>query len=152
MALKIQRTSPLKARILSTIAMVFALVLQPLVALNVPAVFAATSAINQIGFTTSAQTIVAGDNSGVITIQAQNNGGNPASLDTPNNTLTVQSTSATGQFAGSVGGSWSAPGSFTMANGTANRSFYYKDSTPGTHTLTATLSADSGANSWSTVQ
>ena len=40
MALKIQRTSPLKARILSTIVMVFALVLQPLVALNVPAAFA----------------------------------------------------------------------------------------------------------------
>jgi hypothetical protein len=90
--------------------------------------------ISKIVFITDAQSINPSVLSGPITIQAQDSSGNV--YQTPE-TLDIQfiSTSATGKFLGSTGN----PVTTYMSKNTANKTFYYKDSTEGTFTITINI-------------
>lgn len=96
--------------------------------------------VSKVVFTTDPQSIKPDTLSGPITIQTQDFGGNI--YQTPE-TIDIQfiSTSATGQFLGSTGNSATA----YMSKNTANKTFYYKDSTEGTFTITINIRGrDSG--------
>lgn len=110
-------------------------------------VFAATSAITHISFTTQPQTVAPHGVSDVISIQLQNAAGEEEKLDETGH-LTFISSSATGEFLGSTG----KPVTTTMSKGTANRSFYYRDTTEGTHTIRVTVSTGSPEKSWEATQ
>jgi hypothetical protein len=96
--------------------------------------------ISQIVFTTDSQNIQPNILSLPITIQVQDSKG--VSSPTPE-TMDVQfvSTSATGKFLNSSGN----PATTYISKNTANKSFYYKDSTEGTFTITINIRGrDSG--------
>lgn len=82
-------------------------------------------------FTTEPQTIASNELSVALTIQSQD-----ASGEKTNTTETIDlefsSTSQTGEFLNSSGN----PVGTVMNKNTANRTFYYRDSAPGTFTLT----------------
>jgi hypothetical protein len=90
--------------------------------------------VSKVVFVTDPQTIKPDILSGPITIQTQDSGGNE--YKTPE-TIDIQfiSTSATGQFLGSTG----KPATTYMSSGTANKTFYYKDSSEGTFTITINI-------------
>jgi hypothetical protein len=95
--------------------------------------------ITQIKFTTTPQTINMNTVSAVLTTQTQKV---VETIDTSEQvsettTLNLNSTSGTGQFSSNAE-TWIPVTTLTMNTGSANRSFYYRDSTPGTHTLTVT--------------
>ena len=98
---------------------------------------AATANITKLAVTTSQQSIFAGDVSAAITVQTQNSGSTAEQLDTSGTALDLSSTSTTGEFSSSAT-TWTPVTSITMNSGTANRTFYYKDTTPGTYTITVT--------------
>ena len=102
----------------------------------IPIAKADSSLITQIVFTTSEQTINAGAISGVLTVQTQN-ASDAEEQVTETTTLNLSSSSGTGEFSSSDT-SWVPVTELTMNSGTANRSFYYRDATAGTHTLTIT--------------
>jgi hypothetical protein len=87
--------------------------------------------VSQIVFITNPQSVAPNVLSGPITIQTQDSNGNafqtPEKID-----LQFISTSPTGQFLNSAGN----PVSTYMSTNTANRTFYYKDSTEGAFTIT----------------
>lgn len=93
------------------------------------------SSISKIVFTTPAQTIAAGAVSGVMTIQTQDRYGNPASVSR-NTSINLSSNSAKGTFYSDTGGTRRIT-SVTVPAGTSTASFYYKDTAPGTPTITA---------------
>lgn len=109
-------------------------------------VFAVSENITQLNFTTAPQTIDANATSTVITIQTQNA---TSSLEKVSGTTTLNltSTSATGEFS-SNSTNWIAVATLTMSTNSANRSFYYRDTTAGTHTLTVTASVGGVAREW----
>lgn len=99
-----------------------------------------SATVSKINFTTESQNIGIGAISEVLTIQVQDSSG---SLSETAETLdlTFTSTSGSGEFLGSTGNAVSK----TMNKNTANRSFYYRDSKEGTHTITvAATGRDSG--------
>lgn len=101
---------------------------------------ASLAQVSQIVFTTDPQSIRPNALSGPITIQTQDTGGN--SFQTPE-TLDLQfiSSSGTGEFLNSAG----APTTAYMSRNTANRTFYYRDATEGTFTITVNVRGrDSG--------
>ena len=103
--------------------------------LNIDHVKAASENITQINFTTEVQTVETNTSSARITTQTQNAEGTSETVS-ETTTLNLSSNSPTGEFS-SNGTDWfSTPTTLTMNTGTANRNFYYKDSTVGTHTLT----------------
>ncbi len=116
--------------------------------------YAATENITHIAFTTSEQTIGVNEVSDTITIQAQNAGGTEESLDTKSNFITITSSSTTGEFAGNADSvTWDTTGVFTVDKNWANKSFYYRDSTAGTHLLTVTLTnGEDNTQSWTETQ
>lgn len=96
--------------------------------------------VEKIVFTTDPQTIKPNTLSDPITIQTQDLGSN--SFQT-SETLDIQfvSSSASGQFLNSSGNSVTT----YMSKNTANKTFYYKDSTEGTFTITVNIRGrDSG--------
>lgn len=98
-------------------------------------------------FSTDPQTIIPNVLSGPITIQAQNNlAAEEAVTETIG--LTFKSTSLTGEFLGSTGKAVSK----TMAKGTANRTFYYRDTNAGTYTLTVTAIGRTSRKNFSVTQ
>ena len=105
--------------------------------------------ITQLKITSSSQIIAVNNPSGVFTVESQDSGGNSAKVLSATH-VSLSSSSSTGTFSwASAGGScdsdWTKT-SVTIATGTANRSFCYQDSTPGTYTITvssAGLSSDS---------
>ncbi len=109
--------------------------------------FAATSAITHVSFTTLPQTIAPNEVSEVISIQVQNTASEEEKLDETGH-LTFISSSATGEFLGGTG----KPVTTTMNKGWANRSFYYRDTTQGTHTLTVTVTTGTPEQSWTIMQ
>ena len=98
-------------------------------------------------FITPSQTILPNTLSGPITIQAQNVSG-VRELTAETTDLTFTSTSATGQFLSSTGKVVSK----TMAKGSANRTFYYSDTTLGPYTLTLTATGRTSKQSFSASQ
>ena len=102
------------------------------------------SVISKIVFTTSSQTLSAGSPSAIMTIQTQNSSSIAVNVQS-DTTVGLTSTSGTGQFSESSGGPWSSTLSLTITAGTNSKSFYYKDTTVGTPTITA---AESPSKAW----
>lgn len=108
---------------------------------------AATSAIVRLQVITNPQSIAPGQTSEVITVQTQNAAGEAEKLDDTAD-LTFTSSSPTGEFLGSTGSEVTT----TMSKGSANRNFFYRDQTAGTHTLTVTVRPRDGGGEWTTAQ
>ncbi len=97
-------------------------------------VFALSENITQINFTSSVQTIDANTISATLSIQTQN-AEEILEQTSETNHINLSTTSATGEFSSSST-NWNPVNTLTMSTGSANRNFYYRDSTPGTYTLT----------------
>jgi len=100
------------------------------------------SPTNKIVFATAAQMITAGEASAVMTIQTQDASSNPVNVPS-DMTITLSSTSGTGKFSLSAS-PWSDITSVTITAGSSIASFYYKDTTAGTPTITASESPSQG--------
>jgi hypothetical protein len=107
-----------------------------------------SAAVSQIVFTTDSQTVAPGNTSEAITIQTQDESGTkfstPETID-----LTFQSSSDTGEFLSSSGKVMSKA---TMNKNTANRTFYYRDSTDGSYEITVNATQRESGGSWSASQ
>jgi hypothetical protein len=98
-------------------------------------------AIVKIVFTTPPQTITAGAASAVMTIQTQDNYGNPSNVVIA--TIALSSSSAAGRFSlDNV--TWADVTSVAIPAGENSVSFYYKDTAAGTPTITAAESPSQG--------
>jgi hypothetical protein len=107
----------------------------------------AMAEVSKISFTTEEQTIKPGAISEPITIQTQDSSGNP--FQTPETIdLEFVSSSATGEFLNSSGN----PATKTMSVNTANRTFYYRDSSEGAHTITVNATGRTSLTEWSASQ
>ena len=109
--------------------------------------FASTSNISGLVFLTNPQTIKSNEVSKSLTVQAQNSSGTVEQVDETNDT-TFTSSSATGQFLNSSGN----PVTTTMSKNTSSRTFYYKDSTEGTYTLTISIKGRDTGKTFSATQ
>ncbi len=103
--------------------------------------------VSKISFTTVEQNIKPNTLSEAITIQTQDSNGD--SLQTTE-TLDLEflSTSATGEFLNSSGNAATK----TMNTNTANRTFYYRDSSQGTFTLTVNATGRVSGEQWTVSQ
>ena len=101
--------------------------------------FALSENITQINFTSSPQTIDVGTLSSVLSIQTQNISGGLEKISETNH-LILSSSSPTGQFYNANASACTteilSPFILTMSSNTANKNFCYKDTIPGTYTLT----------------
>ncbi len=111
---------------------------------------AAVANITQAVFTTDIQSVDPAALSKTITVQLQNASGASESLDETAD-LSFVSSSATGEFSSSAT-SWKAVSTLTMSKGSANRSFYYKDSSAGTDTLAITVRSRDTGKVWTASQ
>ncbi len=84
-------------------------------------------------FVSLPQTIAVGAVSETITLQTQNATGNSVVLP-QTGCLSLKSTSSSGQFSSSAS-NWNPVSVLTMNKGTANRNFYYKNTSTGTQTI-----------------
>lgn len=109
-------------------------------------VFAA-SGIARFVFTTDPQTIGPGELSGALKIQAQDASGKEIKTEETVD-LEFSSTSVTGEFLNAS----SSPVSKVMNKGTANRTFYYRDSVPGFATLNIKAQGRDSGTSWTASQ
>jgi hypothetical protein len=91
--------------------------------------------VSQVAFLSAPQTLTAGDQSALITIQLEDAGGNPATSGS-NITFALITTSTAGSFLDS-GGNALAGNSLTIPAGSSNVGFEYLDSNGGDPTLTA---------------
>jgi hypothetical protein len=112
--------------------------------------FSAVANITQINFVTEEQTVAPGIISKVFTIQTQNDGGEAEAIDETSD-LEVSVTSPTGQF-NSNATNWNPNTIFTMSKNTANKNFYFKDSSEGEYVITAKLVARTTGQTWTTTQ
>lgn len=121
--------------------MVFALVAQPLYgALSAKLASAASAAVSQVVFTNPLQS-VAPSAEASMGVQLRNVANGSESLDQPHTRLVLTSDSPTGLFAdGESSNAWTSTTNYNYNNGWTNKSFRYKDPTPGTHTITAKVS------------
>lgn len=94
--------------------------------------------VANFAFTTDSQTIEAGAVSGQLTVQAQGSGGTSANIP-QTACLSFDAVSSQGQFSSSAT-AWNPITILTMSKNTANKSFYYKNTQEGTHTLTVKVS------------
>ncbi len=92
---------------------------------------------NKLVFISSEQVIPIETASGDIKVQIQDQDGNPVNASA-NTTVNLSSSSTTGRFS-SDKNTWSTSNTFTVTiqSGQNQVTFYYKDTTPGLHTLTA---------------
>ena len=103
--------------------------------------------VSKIEFVTDPQSIKPNTLSSAITIQTQDSGGN--SFQTPETIdLEFLSSSPTGNFLGSTGNSVTT----YMSKNTANKTFYYKDSTEGTYTITINAKGRDTGEEWVATQ
>lgn len=107
----------------------------------------ADAEIARFSFITEPQIVPAAEMSGVCTIQAQNVAGEGQQSEETID-LSFSSTSATGEFLGATG----EPVRTVMNKGTANRTFYYRDVSIGTHALTVTAIGRVSRQSWTARQ
>jgi len=98
--------------------------------------------IAKIVFTTPPRSTPVNSASEVMTIQTQDSTGSPIAV-TSGTTINLVSTSGTGRFSLSAS-PWSDISSLIMNKGKKTASFYYKDSTVGTPTITVSESPDAG--------
>ncbi len=111
----------------------FCLVLSSLLCLPLSS-FGETSLISNVSFVTEEQSVRPNQLSGPLTIQTQNSSGTAEKI-TETNDVEFSSSSNTGEFLGSTGNVVTT----TMSKNTSSRTFYYRDTTAGTHTLTVTI-------------
>ncbi|MDI6860655.1 MAG: stalk domain-containing protein [Caldisericia bacterium] len=92
---------------------------------------------NKLVFISGEQVIPIDTASGDIKVQIQDQDGNPVNATT-NVSVNLSSSSTTGRFS-SDKNTWSTSNTFTVTiqSGQNQVTFYYKDTTPGVHTLTA---------------
>ncbi len=109
--------------------------------------FATTSNISGLVFSTNPQTVKPNEVSKSVTVQTQNSSGTAEQVDETNDT-TFTSSSPTGQFLNSSGN----PVTTTMSKNTSSRTFYYKDSTEGTYTLTVSIKGRDTGKTFSATQ
>jgi hypothetical protein len=117
--------------------LVSALLLQGSFALsliNPQKAMAASANITQINFTTALQSINQNTASVKMTVQTQNVSGLPETVS-ESTTLTLSSDSSTGLFSLNGTSTWASTKNTTFSSG-STKDFYYKDSTPGTYTIT----------------
>ncbi len=115
--------------------------------LIIGAVSAYAAGVEKIVFITDSQTILPNTISLPLTIQAQDS--NSSSIQTTETIdLEFLSSSPTGEFLNSAG----APATKTMSKNTANRTFYYRDSTSGTFSITVNAVGRDSLNKWSATQ
>lgn len=107
----------------------------------------ADAQITRFVFITEPQTVAAQELSGAYTIQAQD-AAREARQSEETIDLTFSSTSATGEFLSATG----EPVRTVMNKGTANRTFYYRDATAGTHTLTVVAVGRVSGQTWTASQ
>ena len=112
-------------------------------------VFAASTSITKIIFTTTPQNISPGAVSDIISIQAQNASGNPEQIDETNDLFLTSSLG--GQFSSSLA-SWQSTSQITMSKNTANKNFYYKNTNSGQDTITAKIVGRTTGLTFSTSQ
>ena len=98
--------------------------------------------ISQIGFQSSAQTLTAGTESSTYTIESQDGIGAAINVDS-DTTVGLSSSSSTGSFSTTSGGTFTTTLDVTITSGTSTATFFYKDTTAGTPTLTAAESPSS---------
>jgi|GEM_PF-5578718 len=115
--------------------------LQPIYGVMIaPDARAASQDITQLAFTNAAQTVEV-DVVASLSVQLRNVGGTQEQTSSNGSKLQLSSSSATGLFAeGSSSTTWTATTNYSYAKNTANKTFRYKDTTPGTHTITAKVS------------
>lgn len=93
--------------------------------------------VSQFVFTTGPQTIKPNEISGTLSIQAQDSGGNSVKIP-QTGCIRLETTSLAGQFS-SNGENWNPVNVLTMNKNTANRNFYYKDSSTGNYKMTVNI-------------
>ncbi len=94
--------------------------------------------ITKLGFVSEPQSIAANATSTAITIQTQNNQGDPVKV-TADTIIALSSNSATGQFAVATSTAWGAS-QITIPAGSSTATFYYRDTSSGTMILSASES------------
>ena len=123
------------------------LIIVALSLLVIAAVSAYAAGVEKLVFVTDQQTIKPNILSGPLTIQAQDS--SSSSIQTSETIdLEFVSSSPTGEFLGSSG----APVTKTMNKNTANRTFYYRDSSEGSFTLTINGKGRETLEEWSAKQ
>lgn len=112
-------------------------------------VFADSVNITQINFTSDPQSVNINTNSAVLTVQTQDATGMEQKFSETNH-LIFSSTSTTGEFSNAsisektcTESTWSKNLTLTLASNSANKGFCYRDSTPGTYTLTVSAEGQS---------
>lgn len=115
--------------------------LQPVCSVMIaPNARAASQDITQLAFTNAVQTVEV-DVAASLSVQLRNAGGTQEQTSSNGSKLQLSTNSATGVFAeGSSSTTWTATTNYSYAKDTANKTFRYKDATPGTHTITAKVS------------
>jgi len=103
----------------------------------------------KLAFITSAQTLTAGACSSAVTLQSQNSSGTPTNV-TSATVIGLSSTSG-GNIFYSTAGCSNVVTSVTMASGTNQVSFYFKDTVAGTPTLTASNASLTDATQTQTI-
>ncbi len=92
--------------------------------------------VSQVAFITTPQTVTAGDQSALITIQLEDSSGNPATSGS-NITFTLSTNSTAGSFLSSSGGALSG-NALTIPAGNSTGGFEYLDLNAGSPALTTT--------------
>lgn len=153
MVLHIKRTPSKKVQLIITLFAAFALVAQPLYGLaTIRVAHAASENITQLAFTNSPQNVPA-DIEASLGVQLRNAGGASEQTDNTGVRLVLTTSSPTGEFAeGAVSTDWKSTFDDAFNKDTANKSFRYKDATPGTYTITAKVSGGGIAEEVSAVQ
>ena len=92
--------------------------------------------LSRVGITSSAQTLSAGSASSAFTVESQDGLG--AAINTTSDlTIDLSSSSSTGTFSTSSGGTYTSTLSVTISSGASTTTFFYKDETVVTPTITA---------------
>lgn len=117
--------------------------------LQTPIVFADTSITNLV-FTSAEQVVVPSVISKQMTVQTQNSTGGSVTT-TETNDATFSSNSPTGEFS-SNSTNWVPVTTLTMNKGSANKNFYYKDSSTGNFTITVKIKGRETGNTFEASQ
>lgn len=104
-------------------------------------------AVSQFVFTTDIQTVSPNTISKDIKVQSQNSSGTEENVTETFDVL-FESSSITGEFLNSSGNTVSK----TMSKNTSNRTFYYRDSSVGEHTMTITFTGRDSKQTFKTSQ
>ena len=106
--------------------------------------------VSKIVFTTEPQTVKPSEISGTTTIQTQDSLSVSTAVGETSDVF-VTSSSATGEFSSNAM-NWESVTKMTMNKNWANRTFYYKDSTVGTYTISVKVVGRTSLKEWNASQ